>query len=193
MKKEMLIEALIDRGWFYQEDFFNSAFCSELLAEIQEINWKQAHIGRGEVQQLMKTVRNDSIFWIEEDSATILQKKYLLKMNDLMQSLNRELFLGLKEFECHFAKYSPAGFYKKHLDQHVGSKARVISTVLYLNTPESGGELAIYDKDDKNKLEILIRPQPGSFVCFLSNQIYHEVLPTSGQRFSITGWFRTSV
>jgi SM-20-related protein len=196
MKKEMLIDALIDKGWFYQENLFSPIFCSELLQEmqtLQDTNWNLARIGKGETQQVLNSIRTDSILWIDENSATQLQKEYLTQMNDLMQSLNRELFLGLKEFECHFAKYNSKGFYKKHLDQHVGSKARIISTVFYLNTPESGGELAIYNKEDKDKLDIKIAPQAGSFVCFLSNQIYHEVLPTTGQRFSITGWFRSEV
>lgn len=196
MKKEMLIDALIDKGWFYQEDLFDQVFCSELLKEtqaIQDTNWNQARIGIGETKQVVNSIRNDSIFWIDESTASPLQKNYLIQMNDLMQSLNRELYLGLKEFECHFAKYNSEGFYKKHLDQHVGSKARIISTVFYLNSPESGGELAIYNKNNNDVLDTKITPKPGSFVCFLSNQIYHEVLPTKGQRFSITGWFRSAV
>jgi SM-20-related protein len=161
------------------------------LAEAKDLNWKQAKIGKGGTQQELLTVRNDSIFWIDEARATSLQKKYLSEMDDLMQSLNRELFLGLREFECHFARYQTAGFYKKHLDQHVGSKARLVSTILYLNQPTSGGELAIFNKDNPEQLDVKISPRPGSFVCFLSNQIYHEVLATVGERFSLTGWFRT--
>jgi SM-20-related protein len=192
MKKEMLIDALIDKGWFHQENFLEPNFCSELLLEAQELPWAQAKIGKGEQKQEQLAIRNDSIFWIDEESASALQKTYLQQMNDLMQSLNRELFLGLKEFECHFAKYNSAGFYKKHLDQHQGSRARVISVILYLNSPTSGGELAIYNKDNSEILEFTISPLPGSFVCFLSDQIYHEVLPTKGERFSLTGWFRVS-
>ncbi|MGB2150512.1 MAG: 2OG-Fe(II) oxygenase, partial [Cobetia amphilecti] len=33
-------------------------------------------------------------------------------------------------------------------------------------------------------------PEAGTFVCFLSEQIPHEVLPTHQARASVTGWFR---
>ena len=191
MKKEMLIDSLADQGWFYQDGFFGSDFCSELLKETSDLKWKQAQIGKEGLKQQDLGIRNDSISWIDFETATPLQQHYLKEMNDLMKTMNRELFLSLKEFECHFAKYNSSGFYKKHLDQHVGSKARVISTILYLNSPENGGELAIYDKEDSNKQAMLITPKPGTFVCFLSDQIYHEVLPTIGERFSLTGWFRS--
>lgn len=191
MKKEMLIDALADKGWFYQESFFGPIFCSELLKETANLNWKQAKIGKDGLHQQELSIRNDVIAWLDEESASATQLKYLHHMHELMGSMNRELFLSLKEFECHFAKYNSSGFYKKHLDQHVGSSARVISTILYLNTPESGGELAIYNKQNTDVIETLITPRIGTFVCFISNQIYHEVLPTVGERLSLTGWFRS--
>lgn len=193
MKKEMLIDMLVEKGWFYQEDFFDQNFCLELLAEARLLEWKQAQIGKGDQKQEAISIRSDSIVWIEEETATPTQKNYLTQMNDLMRTLNQELYLGLKEYECHFAQYSASGFYKKHLDQHTGSKARVISSILYLNQPASGGELAIYNRENPDLIEKLITPKPGSFVCFLSNQIYHEVLPTESERFSLTGWFRNTL
>jgi SM-20-related protein len=193
MKKEMLIAMLVDKGWFYQEDFLDSKFCLELLNEARDLKWKQAQIGKGDKLQEALSIRNDSISWIEDEQATKAQKNYLVEMNDLMATLNQELYLGLKEFECHFAHYQASGFYKKHLDQHSGSNARVVSSILYLNETTKGGELAIYNRDNPEVIEQLIKPRPGSFVCFLSNQIYHEVLPTESERFSLTGWFRNSI
>lgn len=193
MKKEMLIAMLVEKGWFHQEDFLDQNFCLELLAEARDLQWKQAQIGKGDKKQEALAIRSDSIAWIEEENASPLQKKYLTHMNDLMKTLNQELYLGLKEYECHFAQYSPSGFYKKHLDQHAGSDARVVSSILYLNEPASGGELAIYNRENPEVIEKLIKPKAGSFVCFLSNQIYHEVLPTESERFSLTGWFRNTI
>lgn len=187
----MLIDDLANKGWFYQDNFFDPIFCSELLEEARHLDWKQAKVGKGTQKQEALSIRNDSIFWIDDSLATPLQQNYLKKMNDLMQSLNKELFLGLREFECHFARYDAYGFYKKHLDQHQGTQARVISTVLYLNSPSKGGELAIYSRENPEQIEMTIAPKAGTFVCFLSNQIYHEVLATEGERFSLTGWFRT--
>ena len=189
----MLISSLIETGWFHQEDFFDQNFCLELLKEAQDVSWKQAQIGKGDKKQADLTIRSDSIAWIDEENSTPTQKNYLLQMNDLMKTLNQELYLGLKEYECHFAKYDSAGFYKKHLDQHAGSNARVVSSILYLNEPITGGELAIYSRENPETIEKLIRPKSGTFVCFLSNQIYHEVLPTESERYSLTGWFRNVI
>ena len=193
MKKEMLITMLIEKGWFHQEDFFDQKFCLELLNEARAQKWNLAKIGKDDKKQEALAIRTDLIVWIEEESATIAQKHYLTQMNNLMDVLNQALYLGLKEYECHFAQYNSQGFYKKHLDQHTGSNVRRISSVLYLNETQKGGELAIYNRENPDVLEALIKPRPGSFVCFLSNQIYHEVLPTESERFSLTGWFRNSI
>ncbi len=191
MKKEMLINALAEEGWYCEEGFFPPEFCSELLNEAQKQNWTQAQVGKGAQKQEQLTIRNDSIVWIEETQAGEAAGAYLGHMNKLMSDMNRELYLGLREFECHFAHYKTSGFYKKHLDQHQGSHKRVVSAILYLNEPESGGELVIYKKENSDEIETRIKPKPGTFVCFLSNQIYHEVLPNTGERYSVTGWFRT--
>ena len=195
MKKEMLtdslIDSLIEKGWYHEEGLLSPEFCLELLKECNNLEWKTAQIGKGSEKQEQLAIRNDSIFWIDENTASDLQKKYLEKMNLLMNDINRELFLGLREFECHFAHYKTSGFYKKHLDQHQSSQKRLVSAICYLNEPIEGGELVIYSKENSDIVETKIRPKPGSFVCFLSNQIYHEVLPTVGERFSLTGWFRT--
>ncbi|MBC7712291.1 MAG: 2OG-Fe(II) oxygenase [Rhizobacter sp.] len=193
MKKEMLINDLVEKGWFYQEHFMDQSFCSELLKEAKDLEWKKAKIGAGAKRLENNEIRNDSIYWIDEANDTGLQRKYLEQMKELMSLINQELYLGLKEFECHFAHYETTGFYKKHLDQHQGSNKRSISTIFYLNEPSDGGELVIYNKENHDQVEIKIKPRAGSFVCFLSNQIYHEVLPTTGERYSLTGWFRTSV
>ncbi len=193
MKKEMLVDSLIEKGWYLEESMMPPEFCSELLQEARDLTWKKAQIGSGAKRLEEATIRNDSIVWINEAEATPNQKKYLFEMSELMQVLNRELFLGLKSFECHFAHYETAGFYKKHLDQHQGSQKRSISVIFYLNEPKDGGDLVIYNKENPAVIETKIKPRAGTFVCFLSNQIYHEVLPTVGERFSLTGWFRTDV
>jgi SM-20-related protein len=191
MNKEMLIPSLINRGWYVETGVFPDLFCSELLNEAKDLNWQTAKIGKGAGQQLDQSIRNDSIHWLSSSPTSTHQKFYLETMNELMLFLNRELYLGLKEFECHFAHYQSTGFYKKHIDQHAGTLIRAVSAITYLNSPTEGGELVIYKKDNPDEVEARISPKAGTFVCFLSNQIYHEVLPTIGERYSLTGWFRT--
>ncbi len=41
---------------------------------------------------------------------------YLMQMESIQRAVNREFFLGLFEYEAHFACYEKGAFYKKHLD-----------------------------------------------------------------------------
>lgn len=89
--------------------------------------------------------------------------------------------------------YPPGAFYKKHLDSFRGRSNRIVSTVLYLNsawTTSHGGEMALFDPDDPDREIARIRPELGTFVCFLADRLPHEVLPTQTPRASIAGWFR---
>lgn len=193
MKKELLITSLIERSWYHEENFVSNLYCQELIKEIENFKLKPAKIGKGAGQQLNHAIRNDAIFWIEPENTSPLHDVYLNKISELMTSLNHELYLGLKQFESHFAHYQAGGFYKKHLDQHANNKERLVSLILYLNSPTEGGELIIYSQTDPNIIEAKITPKPGTLVCFLSNKIYHEVCPTESDRYTWTGWLRTTI
>jgi SM-20-related protein len=193
MFEENLILSLIERGWYSDESFLDHDLCQKLLTELQMCPLRESKIGKGSREQIVPTIRNDSIFWLSETHNSPAQTEYLLKMDALMDLINRELFLGLKQFEGHFARYEKGGFYRRHLDQFAGNNERLISIITYLNGPIEGGELRIYSRDNPNQIEIDLSPKPGSLVCFLSNQIYHEVLPTSSERLSIAGWLRTTI
>lgn len=140
------------------------------------------------------TIRGDNIHWIEKAQASKPDLDYLDIMAELQNVLNQELFLGLFEFETHFAIYPAGAGYQKHLDQLVGKEERKVSCILYLNDhwkEEDGGQLRLYlEKDDPEKF-IDILPQGGTLVIFLSADFLHEVLPAKRNRISITGWFRS--
>ncbi len=191
MDKEILIDALLEKGWFTSTGYFSDILCQQLRSEMIVDEMKPAAIGKGERAQLNVSIRTDRILWINENLCTPAQKLYLDEMNKLKELLNRELFLGIRSYECHYAHYSQSGFYKKHLDQHATSSQRILSTITYLNTPSAGGELIIYNKNSPEVIDTVIRPQMGTFVCFLSNQIYHEVQSTNDDRYSLTGWLRS--
>ncbi|MEZ5449151.1 MAG: 2OG-Fe(II) oxygenase [Thiolinea sp.] len=76
------------------------------------------------------------------------------------------------------------------MDNFRGTSARLVTVILYLNEDwqaEEGGELRLYTDDD-SYLDIL--PESGQLVAFLSEPFYHEVLPGSRERLSLTGWLR---
>lgn len=191
---DQLLDALVEQGWYEWPNAVTDELCSALLAEVEsydeEGELKRAGIGRGDEHQLNQDVRRDKIKWLDGNTTT--QQIYLQQMAELQYQLNRALFLGLLEYECHFALYQKGDFYKKHLDSFRGRANRMVTTVLYLNPdwqPDWGGELVVYSEDSSQQLAV-ITPEMGKMAVFMSEQVPHEVLPTQQPRVSIAGWFR---
>ncbi|MGO3422954.1 MAG: 2OG-Fe(II) oxygenase [Pseudoalteromonas distincta] len=162
---------------------------NDLVADCHRINphFSLAGIGRLNDLQIDKTVRTDKTYWF--DGSSQAQLTYQAIMQSIKTTLNRSFFMGLFDYECHYAKYTQGDFYKKHLDAFKGRSNRVFTTVLYLNTPKQGGELVIY-KPKSKEIEITIKPTAGTLVMFESERFAHEVLPAVDDRYSIAGWFR---
>ena len=111
----------------------------------------------------------------------------------LQDAINQRFYLGLFDFEVHFALYPANAFYKRHLDQHKNQDTRVLTAITYLNEnwhQDDGGELQLYLNNGKT---ISVEPKAGTFVCFMSADFEHEVLPAKRERASLTGWFRKRI
>lgn len=189
----LLIDNLVNHGWFEWPNALPHALCLKLLEDIKRYDelgaLQAAGIGRGDEFQVTQNIRRDQIKWFDGSSAAQIQ--YLENMSQLQFELNKALFLGLFEYECHYALYQKGDFYKKHYDSFKGQANRMVSSVLYLNPDwqsDWGGELLIYDEDSINSVKII--PEIGKLVVFMSEQVLHEVLPTQQPRASVTGWFR---
>ena len=153
--------------------------------------FQQAGTGRAGDYHLSKGIRGDEIRWI--DGRYPATRTYLEWIEALRLSLNRHLFLGLFDYECHYACYPRGAFYRKHIDAFKGETNRVLSTVLYLNPiweTQDGGELILYSNSGE-RLETIL-PKYGRMVIFLSKVFPHEVLPVKKPRYSIAGWFRVN-
>nr|WP_298059726.1 2OG-Fe(II) oxygenase [uncultured Halomonas sp.] len=190
-----LVDALVEQDWYVGRGIIDLGLCealnSEVLHRAAYNGLDDAGIGRGQQHLLRKDIRGDAIHWLDRESAA--QRRYLNAMRELQQALNQALFLGLFEYEAHFAHYPPGAFYQRHLDSFRGRANRVISTVGYLtpNWPsDGGGEMVIYHPYDPSQEVARVLPEAGTFACFLSETIPHEVLPTRCSRTSIAGWFR---
>ncbi|MBL4247086.1 2OG-Fe(II) oxygenase [Vibrio fluvialis] len=191
MALDALLDAIAEQGWFIWDDFL-TAEQVQSLRDCAPENWKRARIGRNDDLQRETTIRSDKIQWLSQNMAQPVQD-YLERMEQIRQAVNRDFFLGLFEYEAHFAKYEQGDFYKKHLDAFRGQENRKLTTVFYMNEawqPDDGGELKIYDLDDQ--LIDTVAPVAGRLVVFLSEKFPHEVLPTYADRVSIAGWFRTN-
>ena len=194
-----VLDALPEPGHVVLPGFLPAALVAALRGELREQDaagrFHAAGIGRGAAQQVQRQIRGDRIAWLE--ASWPAAAAYLQVMEDLRQRLNRELFLGLAEYEAHYACYEPGSGYGRHIDRHVstpgaGQGQRVISTVCYLNEPgwpaDAGGELVLHPDDEEPSS---VTPEAGTLVVFRSDTLAHEVLPALRQRLSIAGWMRT--
>ncbi|WP_226388997.1 2OG-Fe(II) oxygenase [Penaeicola halotolerans] len=196
-KFEEIINQLLDRGWAEMPDFlddeFRKALRAEQLALIAEGEFRQAGIGRGTSFQVRPEIRSDQVLWLEPGDLSPLQQQYWQLLDELRLHINRSCYLGLRSFEGHFARYPQGSFYKRHLDQFSQVSYRIVSAITYLNEnwqPGDGGELRIYESAADDASYVDIAPTGGKLVCFLSGEIFHEVLPAHKERYSLTGWFR---
>lgn len=172
-----------------------ATLCQELQRLKMQEEFRPAGIGRDHLYQKRQEVRADYIHWLKPVESPKELSPFWVLIENLRQRLNQEFFLSLREFEGHFAIYPPGSFYAKHKDQFQNGQERLISLVLYLNSEwssEHGGQLRIYDPANPDQVWREIEPHFGRLVLFKSAEIYHEVLPTKKERFSLTGWFRCS-
>jgi SM-20-related protein len=188
-----IVDDLAEQGWSLQPAFAPQTLTLELADECRKRaaqgDLTPASIGRGAGQEVREGVRGDRIQWLDAGLSPACDQ-YLALMDGLRQALNRELYLGLEDYECHFAWYPPGAFYQKHLDRFRDDDRRAVSAVFYLNPdwqPEQGGALRLYLADETTRD---VQPQAGSLLVFLSADMPHEVLPASRERLSLTGWFR---
>ncbi len=194
---ERIARELAEAGWSVCAEFLPreqiAALAGELRGRFADGEFHAAGIGGGTQHRLLPEIRSDRIHWLDETAQTTAQAPYFAALEALRLAINRELFLGLFDFEGHMAIYPPGSFYRKHLDQFQDVAQRKVSAILYLNDgwqAEDGGQLRIYLEESADSDSIDVLPRGGTLVCFLSERFYHEVLPATRERLSVTGWFR---
>jgi SM-20-related protein len=189
---QAIADAIAEQGWGETDDFVPRgqvrALAEELRGQSQAGVLRQAGTGAGAGRRIRGDVRGDHIAWLEPPRATPVQRLCLARFETLRLELNRELQLGLLDFECHFAVYPPGACYQRHLDRFATDDRRTLSCVLYLNdawSAQDGGALRLHLGDGHRD----VLPLAGTLVIFLSERFEHEVLPARRERLSLTGWF----
>ena len=193
---DKIIEQLAEHGWVVDNTLFSAQAIRQLqqccLAQWQEGRFHEAAVGRAEQQGRRSEIRSDSVLWLEPADAHPAVAHYFSTLDQVRQAVNQAFYLGLEDLESHFAVYPPGSFYKKHLDRFRDDDARTLTAVLYLNEdwPDAAaGQMRLYlDADCTQSLDVA--PRAGTLVLFLSARFWHEVLPATQQRLSVTGWFR---
>lgn len=192
---ELITYNLCTHGFHIIDDFLASVHYQSLRKKAEKMHqkglFKSAKIGLKVTAQQNNTIRTDEICWIDEESDDPAVQAYLIQTNNVANIFNESLFLGLIEFETHFAAYQAGSFYKKHIDQFATTKTRKISCVYYLNNDWQeafGGELKLYNKEEQLIKNVF--PEGNRFICF-NSELLHEVCLTHQPRYSITGWMKT--
>lgn len=191
---DQIVRDIKDKGWSFQKNILTpddmSAIVSFFRAHRSE--FVPAMIGKGETRQRREEVRGDHTFWIDPLNPPEAFHSVMKILEELKTNLNRELFLGAREFECHLAYYPPGTFYKKHVDRFQNDSSRVLSFIFYVHemwVPGDGGELVLYPEEG----EVKIAPLSGGLAVFLSEGLSHEVLPSTRERWSFTGWMHSKI
>ena len=190
---DQLLDDLAEQGWAIATNALPVDLTLELAQECRaranQGALQPAGVGRGSAHGVQEGVRGDHIQWLEPGQCAA-GDRYLAMLDDLRGQLNQALYLGLEDYEGHFALYPPGTFYQKHLDRFRDDDRRAVSAVFYLNSdwlPEQGGALRLYLADGR---ELDVLPEAGTLVVFLSADLPHEVLPATRERLSLTGWLR---
>lgn len=187
---ELLLEQLAERGWAVVPNWISSETVSALQSLFTDLTFTAARVGKDENLAERSEIRGDSTCWINHLLPPFKLLATIDRLEELRVDCNRQLFLGLRDWEIHLAKYPVSAFYRLHRDRHEKSSRRVLSVVLYLNEAweeSDGGELVLYDS--RGDLVTKIFPRGGTLVCFLSADFPHEVKPALRERRSLTGWF----
>jgi SM-20-related protein len=190
---DQILQELESRGWSWHQSFLSEAELTSLQFLFEQ-DFYPAKVGKGQQRQRMESIRGDLINWIDPTQPPDALARPLSFIKDLQMRINQRFFLGLKEFECHLARYAAGSFYRCHSDQFNSDSSRTISFIFYLHQQwqkEDGGELVLYDKN-QNIIESIL-PLPGSFICFLSADFPHEVKICHKERRSLTGWMHNKI
>ncbi len=188
---------LEEKGWFSCEDILNLQESEGLLHsfkdKLENNEFNQAKVGKDLNRSLEQGIRLSHTSWIENWSRSIELQNLNQFFSSLSQEMNQYFYLNIKRWESQMAFYPNGGFYKKHLDQLKGGENRLMTCIFYLNDCVEGGELVIYDREDRNLKVATITPKSGTCVLFFSRQIFHEVLPSYSPRYSLTTWLRHDI
>jgi SM-20-related protein len=189
-----IIEQLAEKGWAVEPNFLPPDLVQELANEAEH-HYQSGHLapagtGQGQDREIRREIRGDCIYWLDILQPTRAQANYLERMEALRLNINREMQMGLFDLEAHFARYPAGACYKKHLDVFRADSRRSLSVICYLNRnwqPGEGGQLRVHL--EKGEIRDVL-PEGGTLACFISAETYHEVLPATRSRVSVTGWFR---
>ena len=145
-----MLTNLSTHGWSQHSLFLPETLRLALASECADLAasgaLKSAGVGRTAVLTVQPTIRGDQILWLNPGQSQACDA-YLAIMESLRLLLNQHFYLGLEEYESHFAFYAPGRAYLRHLDRFRDDDSRTVSVVIYLNQDwlsDQGGALRLH-------------------------------------------------
>ncbi|MGE5624210.1 MAG: 2OG-Fe(II) oxygenase [Bacillota bacterium] len=187
-----LAERLTREDWVVWEGFLPTSRVAALTLEMQALRAVGAFRGAGVGRDAQRhtAIRGDEICWLENGRTPEAERLLHEELEALRLAVNAATYLGLQDFEGHYAVYPAGASYERHVDGFREGNRRVVSLAIYLNEnwdAVHGGALRLFPA---GKPPISVMPTAGTLACFLSERVPHEVLPATRARLSLTGWFR---
>eukprot|EP01133_Synstelium_polycarpum_P015087 gene15087-17861_t len=195
--KEMIAKLESD-GYIVCDGFAGAETLSlvhgEAMHQIEEKRLKEAGMSRGDNKWTDKSIRSDSIMWINKEAEERMPHttRYLTRIEELRQELNNAVAYNSERSQTQLAVYPQGGRYIKHRDSFVGGNSRRLTLIYYLNggwQTSDGGALRIHHPSlDTPHTDI--EPLGDRLLIFLAEHIDHEVLVSNASsRAAITTWF----
>ncbi|AQG81302.1 2OG-Fe(II) oxygenase [Spirosoma montaniterrae] len=194
---EPIIDGILTDGYGIADAFLSpgetTALADQLHRRKEAGQFRSAGVGNQQVM-VEKAIRGDEIVWLDEATAAPAEATFLQRIGAFVEYINQTCYLGLRDYEFHYALYPPGTFYKRHLDQFRSDSRRKLSVICYLNSnwqPTDGGQLALYLPNPGGiEHTVTVEPVGGRLICFESGRLEHEVLPATRDRLSLTGWLK---
>jgi SM-20-related protein len=190
-----IVESIAATGLYVGPSVIGTDLVIALRARLILLQSRQrllaAQVGRARTLSSTTELRGDYIAWLNQDALDPAELRAMALINSLRAALNKALYIGATDSECHYARYPIGASYKTHLDRFGDHDLRVVSLVFYLNAhwrEHEGGELLIRHPASGSIERVL--PRCGTMVAFLSAQFPHEVLPATRPRLALSGWMR---
>lgn len=189
---ETISASIVTKGYAVVDNLLPEAELQQIQLRFEELQQEDEFLKAGIGKQIHftidNTVRGDFIRWIDASDVTAPVFKLFEYINELVINLNRTCFLGIKDYETHYAFYPKGKGYLMHRDRFKTNPHRIVSFVFYLNEnwqQGDGGELILFN-EEKEPIET-IPPKSNRLAVFLSETL-HEVKNCNTERRSITGW-----
>lgn len=189
---ETISASIVSKGYAVVDDLLPEAELQLIKKRFEELQQEDEFLKAGIGKQIHftidNTVRGDFIRWIDTSDESAPVYKLYEYINELVTNLNRTCFLGIKDYETHYAFYPKGKGYLMHRDRFKTNPHRIVSFVFYLNEnwqQGDGGELILFN-EEKEPIKT-ISPKSNRLAVFLSETL-HEVKNCNTERRSITGW-----